>query len=78
MDEPSLGLSPKTTLEIFDVVREINRAGMAVVLVEQNVVQALDLAARAYVLSEGRTVMEGIATEIRSDAEVKRRFLGEE
>jgi branched-chain amino acid transport system ATP-binding protein len=51
---------------------------MAVVLVEQNVVQALDLAARAYVLSEGRTVMEGIATEIRSDAEVKRRFLGEE
>ena len=49
MDEPSLGLAPKTTLEIFAVVREINRAGVAVVLVEQNVVQALDLASRAYV-----------------------------
>jgi branched-chain amino acid transport system ATP-binding protein len=77
MDEPSLGLAPKTTLEIFGVVREINRAGVAVVLVEQNVVQALDLAARAYVLTEGRTVMEGTAAAIRANADVKRRFLGE-
>jgi branched-chain amino acid transport system ATP-binding protein len=77
MDEPSLGLAPKTTLEIFGVVREINRAGVAVVLVEQNVVQALELAARAYVLTEGRTVMEGTAAEIRGNADVKRRFLGE-
>lgn len=77
MDEPSLGLAPKTTLEIFGFVREINRAGVAVVLVEQNVVQALELAARAYVLSEGRTVMEGSAATIRGDADVKRRFLGE-
>jgi branched-chain amino acid transport system ATP-binding protein len=77
MDEPSLGLAPKTTLEIFGVVREINRAGVAVVLVEQNVVQALELAARAYVLTEGRTVMEGTAAAIRGNADVKRRFLGE-
>ena len=49
----------------------------AVVLVEQNVVQALDLATRAYVLTEGKTVMEGTAAAIRGDADVKRRFLGE-
>jgi len=77
MDEPSLGLSPKITLEIFAMVREINAEGMAVVLVEQNVVQALELAARAYVLTEGRTVMEGTAATIRGNQDVKRRFLGE-
>jgi branched-chain amino acid transport system ATP-binding protein len=77
MDEPSLGLAPKITLEIFDLVRAINREGVAVVLVEQNVVQALELASRAYVLTEGRTVMEGAAATIRGNADVKRRFLGE-
>lgn len=77
MDEPSLGLSPKITLEVFAVVREINAGGVAVVLVEQNVVQALELATRAYVLTEGRTVMAGSAAEIRRNADVKRRFLGE-
>ena len=77
MDEPSLGLAPKITLEIFDVVRAINRDGVAVVLVEQNVVQALELASRAYVLTEGKTVMEGAAATIRGNADVKRRFLGE-
>ena len=77
MDEPSLGLAPKTTLEVFDVVRDINARGIAVVLVEQNVVQALELATRAYVISEGKTVMEGAAAAIRSDDDVKRRFLGE-
>ena len=77
MDEPSLGLAPKITLEIFDLVRAINRDGVAVVLVEQNAVQALELALRAYVLSEGRTVMEGAAATIRGNADVKRRFLGE-
>lgn len=77
MDEPSLGLAPKTTLEIFEVVRAINRDGVAVVLVEQNAVQALELAARGYVLSEGRTVMEGAAATIRGNADVKRLFLGE-
>jgi branched-chain amino acid transport system ATP-binding protein len=77
MDEPSLGLSPKVTLEVFATVREINARGVAVVLVEQNVVQALELAARAYVLTEGRTVMSGPASEIRGNDDVKRRLLGE-
>jgi branched-chain amino acid transport system ATP-binding protein len=77
MDEPTQGLAPKITLEIFDLVRAINRDGVAVVLVEQNAVQALELAARAYVLTEGKTVMEGAAATIRGNADVKRRFLGE-
>jgi len=77
MDEPSLGLAPKVTLDVFALIREINAAGVAVVLVEQNVVQALELASRAYVLSEGTTVMAGSAADIRSDGDVKRRLLGE-
>ena len=77
MDEPSLGLSPKITREIFTMVREINADGVAVVLVEQNAVQALELADRAYVLTEGRSVMEGNAEEIRGHDGVRRRFLGE-
>ena len=77
MDEPSLGLAPKITLKIFEIVRAVNREGVAVVLVEQNAVQALELASRGYVLSEGRTVMEGAAATIRGNADVKRLFLGE-
>jgi branched-chain amino acid transport system ATP-binding protein len=77
MDEPSLGLSPKITREIFRMVKEINAEGVAVVLVEQNAVQALELADRAYVVAEGRTVMEGTGAEIRAHGDVKRRFLGE-
>lgn len=77
MDEPSLGLSPKITRDIFTMVREIHAAGVAVVLVEQNAVQALELADRAYVIAEGRSVMEGTGAAIRADADVKRRFLGE-
>jgi len=77
MDEPSLGLAPKVTLEVFGLIRQINEQGIAVVLVEQNVVQALELASRAYVISEGRTVMEGAAAAIRTNEDVKRRFLGE-
>jgi branched-chain amino acid transport system ATP-binding protein len=77
MDEPSLGLSPKITLEVFAMVRTIGAEGVAVVLVEQNVAQALSLAARAYVIAEGRTVMDGPASELRAHPDVKRRYLGE-
>ena len=77
MDEPSLGLSPKMTLEVFAMVREIGKEGVAVVLVEQNVAQALSLAARAYVIAEGRTVMDGPAAEMLAHPDVKRRYLGE-
>ena len=77
MDEPSLGLSPKITLEIFALVRQIGADGTSVVLVEQNVTHALALASRAYVISEGRTVMEGSASEILASDDVRRQFLGE-
>jgi branched-chain amino acid transport system ATP-binding protein len=77
MDEPSLGLSPKITLEIFALVRAIGAEGTSVVLVEQNVTQALALASRAYVLTEGRSVMEGRAADILASDDVRRQFLGE-
>ena len=60
-----------------DVVREIGRDGVSVVLVEQNVTQALALAARAYVVTEGHTVMSGTAEQIRGSDDVRRQFLGE-
>jgi branched-chain amino acid transport system ATP-binding protein len=77
MDEPSLGLSPKVTLEIFALVRQIGADGTSVVLVEQNVTHALALASRAYVISEGRSVMEGNASDILASDDVRRQFLGE-
>jgi branched-chain amino acid transport system ATP-binding protein len=77
MDEPSLGLSPKITLEIFALVRQIGADGTSVVLVEQNVTHALALASRAYVIGEGRSVMEGSASEILASDDVRRQFLGE-
>jgi branched-chain amino acid transport system ATP-binding protein len=77
MDEPSLGLSPKITLEIFALVRQIGADGTSVVLVEQNVTHALALASRAYVISEGRSVMEGSASDMLASDDVRRRFLGE-
>ena len=77
MDEPSLGLSPKITLEIFALVRQIGADGTSVVLVEQNVTHALSLAARAYVISEGRTVMHGTSADVLASDDVRRQFLGE-
>jgi len=77
MDEPSLGLSPKLTLEMFAMVAGINASGVAVVLVEQNAVRALEIAHRAYVMQEGRIVLGGEARAVRDDPDVKRRFLGE-
>ena len=59
LDEPSLGLSPVIVRELFRIIREINARGVAVLLVEQNVAVALDIAHRAYVLEEGRIVAEG-------------------
>ena len=77
MDEPSLGLSPKITLEIFALVRQIGADGTSVVLVEQNVPQALALASRAYVISEGRSVMDGTSADMLASDDVRRQFLGD-
>lgn len=76
LDEPSLGLSPAIVLDLFKMVREIGKAGVAVLLVEQNVSMALDLAARAYVLEEGRIVAEGPSREMLERPEIQRAYLG--
>jgi branched-chain amino acid transport system ATP-binding protein len=77
LDEPSLGLAPSVVLEMFEVIREINRGGVAVLLVEQNVAMALELATRAYVLEEGRIVAEGIPQEMLAQPHIRRAYLGE-
>jgi len=77
LDEPSLGLAPSVVLEMFEVIREINRGGVAVLLVEQNVALALEVATRAYVLEEGRIVAEGIPQELLAQPHIRRAYLGD-
>ncbi len=76
LDEPSLGLSPKLVSEIFAIVKDINARGVTVLLVEQNVYEALEISARAYVLQTGRIVMEGIGRELLKSDMVREAYLG--
>ena len=76
LDEPSLGLSPLLVEEMFALIARINAGGMSVLLVEQNVVQSLEVANRAYILAEGKFVMSGKAADIGADPELKRTYLG--
>ena len=76
LDEPSLGLSPLLVEEMFALIRRLNKDGLAVLLVEQNVIQSLDIVHRAYILEHGSFVMSGSAADIRSNADLKRAFLG--
>jgi branched-chain amino acid transport system ATP-binding protein len=76
LDEPSLGLSPLLVEELFALIRRINADGTALLIVEQNVVQALELARRAYILEQGRFVLQGSSTDIRNDPNLKRAYLG--
>jgi branched-chain amino acid transport system ATP-binding protein len=76
LDEPSLGLAPVIVEAIFDVIREINQTGTSVLLVEQNVVEGLELAARGYVLEDGRIVREGGATELLEDEDLQASYFG--
>jgi branched-chain amino acid transport system ATP-binding protein len=76
LDEPSLGLAPAIVLEMFRVIRRINASGVAVLLVEQNVAMALDLARQAYVLEEGRIVAQGPPSELLSQPHIQRAYLG--
>jgi branched-chain amino acid transport system ATP-binding protein len=76
LDEPSLGLSPMITGEMFRAIREINADGVAVLLVEQNVAMALELARRAYVLDEGRIVAEGEPAALMSQPQIRRAYFG--
>jgi branched-chain amino acid transport system ATP-binding protein len=76
LDEPSLGLSPLLVEEMFALIRRLNEDGLAILLVEQNVVQSLELAARAYVMENGRIVLSGEAAALREDPGLKRAYLG--
>jgi branched-chain amino acid transport system ATP-binding protein len=76
LDEPSLGLSPMIAREMFSAIREINAEGVAILLVEQNVDMALELARRAYVLDEGRIAAEGEPKALMSQPQIKRAYLG--
>lgn len=77
MDEPSMGLSPLLVQEIFDIIQEVNRAGITVLLVEQNAKMALSISNRAYVLETGTISIEGSAAELMDDPRVKKAYLGQ-
>jgi len=76
LDEPSLGLAPRIVGQIFRIVREINREGTTVLLVEQNVRQALSVSRRAYVLETGRIVHAGDAKALLDDPRIRESYLG--
>jgi branched-chain amino acid transport system ATP-binding protein len=76
LDEPSLGLSPLFVKNIFDIIKEINRQGTTILLVEQNVYQSLKISTRAYVLETGRVVLTGTGAELLGNDHVRKAFLG--
>ena len=76
MDEPSLGLAPLVVQGIFDIIREINRQGVTILLIEQNANMALKTADLAYVLETGRITMTGTGAELLADESVKEAYLG--
>jgi branched-chain amino acid transport system ATP-binding protein len=76
LDEPSLGLSPLFVKNIFEIIKEINRQGTTILLVEQNVFQSLRISNRAYVLETGRVVLSGTGEELLGNEHVKKAFLG--
>ena len=76
LDEPSLGLSPLLTEQMFDVVQRLNRDGITILLVEQNVMESLEISDRAYVLENGRVVLEGTGAELLDSDLVRQAYLG--
>jgi branched-chain amino acid transport system ATP-binding protein len=76
LDEPSLGLSPLLVEELFALIQRINKQGIALLLVEQNVVQSLEVAHRAYILENGSVVLNGASDQLRNDPNLKRAYLG--
>jgi len=76
LDEPSLGLSPRIVHDMFAAIRRINAEGMSVLLVEQNVVMAMEVSTRAYVLEEGRIVADGAPDDLLARPEIQRAYLG--
>jgi branched-chain amino acid transport system ATP-binding protein len=77
LDEPSMGLAPIFVERIFETVVEVNKQGTPVLLVEQNALMALDVAQRAYVMETGRIALEGPASELKTNEQVRKTYLGE-
>jgi branched-chain amino acid transport system ATP-binding protein len=77
LDEPTLGLAPLLVKEIFNLIQQINREGVTVLLVEQNARQALHISERAYVLEKGRVRLSGPAKDLMGDPHVVEAYLGE-
>ncbi|HET7050310.1 MAG TPA: ABC transporter ATP-binding protein [Solirubrobacteraceae bacterium] len=76
LDEPSMGIAPILVARIYETIGEINKSGVAILLVEQNANYALDISSRGYVLETGRVVLLGESTKLRDDPEVQRAYLG--
>jgi branched-chain amino acid transport system ATP-binding protein len=76
LDEPSMGIAPILVQRIYETIGEINRAGVAILLVEQNAKYALDISRRGYVLETGRVALANASAQLRSDPEVQRAYLG--
>ena len=77
LDEPSMGLAPIFVERIFETVVEVNKQGTPVLLVEQNALMALDVAKRGYVMETGRIALEGPASELKTNEQVRKTYLGE-
>lgn len=76
LDEPSMGLAPIIVQEIFDIIKDINKSGTTVLLVEQNANMALSIADRAYVIQNGAIALEGLSSDLLKNEEVKKAYLG--
>jgi branched-chain amino acid transport system ATP-binding protein len=76
VDEASLGLAPVIVIKLFDALKKINARGVTILLVEQNVLQALDVAHKAYVLESGKIVLEGDTASLKGHEHIKKAYLG--
>jgi len=76
LDEPSLGLSPLLVEEMFTLIQQLNKQGLSIFLVEQNVMQSLEIADRAYVVENGQVTLSGVATDLIDDPQLKKSYLG--
>jgi branched-chain amino acid transport system ATP-binding protein len=76
LDEPSMGIAPILVQRIYETIEEINRSGMAILLVEQNANYALEISRRGYVLETGRVALANDSAHLRDDPEVQRAYLG--
>ena len=76
LDEPSMGLAPILVEQIFDIIKELHKAGTTILLVEQNAEMALQVANRAYVLESGRITLTGTGAELAASDQIKKAYLG--